>query len=112
MIVDPETRVVRHPAYEIADFPWEVSGKAKDDGMARHDATDDADRGDETQSADTQGAAVKKALDGKRSIDIDRWSGFSRAETEKLAADPAPPEGAEKSRAGLARDGGLVEGES
>jgi hypothetical protein len=59
----------------------------------------------------TQGAAVAKALKGDRSRDIDRWDGFSKAEAQQLANDPAPPEGAEKPLAGLARDGGLVEGE-
>jgi hypothetical protein len=65
----------------------------------------------EDRNEATQGAAVKKALKGDRSRDIDRWDGFSKAEAQKLANDPAPPEGAEKPLAGLARDGGPVEGE-
>ena len=57
----------------------------------------------------TQGQAVKKALKGERNRDIDRWAGFSAEEAEERAHDPAPPEGAEKPLAGLARDGGKVD---
>lgn len=63
------------------------------------------------ESAPTQGKAVEKALKGERNRDIDRWAGFSEKEAAETAAAPAPPEGAEKPRAGLARDGGQVEGE-
>ena len=45
----------------------------------------------EDRNEATQGAAVKKALKGDRSRDIDRWDGFSKAEAQKLANDPAPP---------------------
>lgn len=62
------------------------------------------------RNAATQGAAVAKALAGDRSKDIDRWAGFSKAECADMAQDPARPEGAEKPLAGLARDGGTVEG--
>jgi hypothetical protein len=58
----------------------------------------------------TQGAAVAKALKGDRSKDIDRWAGFSKADAARLARDPPAPADA-KPRAGLARDGGLVEGD-
>ena len=58
----------------------------------------------------TQGAAVAKALKGDRSKDIDRWAGFSRADAARLARDPPAPVDA-KPLAGLARDGGLEEGE-
>ena len=59
----------------------------------------------------TQGAAVAKALAGDRKQAVDRWESFSKADVKKLADDPAPPEGAEKPLAGMARDGGVVEGE-
>jgi hypothetical protein len=58
----------------------------------------------------TQGEAVTKALEGDRNRDIDRWDGFSKAEAARLAKDPPAPDGA-KPLAGLARDGGKVEGD-
>jgi hypothetical protein len=57
----------------------------------------------------TQGAAVAKALKGDRSKDTDRWAGFSKADAARLARDPPAPVDAAP-RAGLARDGGIVEG--
>lgn len=57
----------------------------------------------------TQGAAVAKALKGDRSKDIDRWAGFSKADAARLARDPPAPADAAP-LAGLARDGGIVEG--
>jgi hypothetical protein len=60
----------------------------------------------------TQGKAVREALEGDRSHDIDRWQdGFSRADNAKLAQEEPAAAQPAKSRAGLARDGGLVEGE-
>lgn len=58
----------------------------------------------------TQGKAVAKALKGDRSIDIDRWAGFSKFDATELAKAPAAPDGAEKPLGGLARDGGAIEG--
>ena len=61
---------------------------------------------------ETQGKAVRDAIEGDRSEDIDRWhDGFSRADNAKLVQEPpaaAPPA---KARAGLARDGGRIDGE-
>ena len=53
-----------------------------------------------------QGAAVRQALKGDRSRDIDRWQGFSRREAAKLAQEVPDAEQPAKPRAGLARDGG------
>lgn len=72
--------------------------------MADDKTPDDADEA-------TQGAAVAKALAGDDKRAVDRWEGFSKADVKKLADDPAPPEAAEKPLAGMARDGGVVEGE-
>lgn len=58
-----------------------------------------------------QGKAVQDALDGDRNQDTDRWDGFSEKEAGKRGAEPAPPPGAEKPRAGLARKGKVIEGE-
>lgn len=55
-----------------------------------------------------QGEAVRKAIQGDRSIDIDRWDGFSvkeAAEQGRAAPQPVPPL---KPLAGLARDGGAA----
>ena len=53
-----------------------------------------------------QGEVVRKAIQRDRSIDIDRWDGFSVKEAAKearAAPKPVPPL---KPLAGLARDGG------
>ena len=53
-----------------------------------------------------QGEAVRRAIQGDRSIDIDRWDGFSVKEAAKearAAPQPLPPL---KPLEGLARDGG------
>lgn len=55
-----------------------------------------------------QGEAVRKAIDGDRSIDIDRWAGFSAEDTAKLARAAALATPPLKPLAGLARDGGLA----
>ncbi|MBC7521735.1 MAG: hypothetical protein H7268_11675 [Sandarakinorhabdus sp.] len=70
---------------------------------------DDASSDVPAPDAATQGAAVAKALKGDRSKDIDRWAGFSKAEAAKLASDPPAPVDAVP-LAGLAQDGGTVEG--
>lgn len=55
----------------------------------------------------TQGKAVRDALEGDRSHDIDRWQdGFSRADAARLAHEEPEAEPPAKPRAGLARDGG------
>jgi hypothetical protein len=50
----------------------------------------------------TQGASVARALEGDRSIDIDRWNDFSKADSRKLAADPERSEPAANPAAGPA----------
>ena len=70
---------------------------------------DDASNDVPAPETATQGAAVNKALKGDRSKDTDRWAGFSKAEAARLACDPPAPVDAAP-LAGLARDGGIVEG--
>jgi hypothetical protein len=53
-----------------------------------------------------QGEAVRKAIDGERSIDIDRWDGFSAKEAAKQARAAPQATPPLKPLAGLARDGG------
>lgn len=53
-----------------------------------------------------QGEAVRKAIDGDRSIDIDRWDGFSVEEATKMARATPQATPPLKPLAGLARDGG------
>ncbi len=53
-----------------------------------------------------QGDAVRKALAGDRSIDMDRWEDFSAEETAKLARAAPQATPPLKPLAGLARDGG------
>ncbi len=73
---------------------------------------EETDMSDKTPSPATQGKAVREALEGDRSHDIDRWQeGFSRADNAKLAQETPDAEQPAKPRAGLARDGGRVEGE-
>jgi hypothetical protein len=53
-----------------------------------------------------QGEAVRQAIEGDRSVDIDRWDGFSAKDAAKqarAAPQALPPL---KPLAGLARDGG------
>ena len=55
----------------------------------------------------TQGKAVREALAGDRSHDIDRWQDvFSRADAARLAHEEPEADQPAKPRAGLARDGG------
>ena len=53
-----------------------------------------------------QGSAVRQAIKGDRSRDIDRWQGFSRRDAAELAEEVPDAEQPAKPRAGLARDGG------
>jgi hypothetical protein len=55
-----------------------------------------------------QGEAVRKAIEGDRSIDIDRWDGFSVKEAAKQARTAPQATPPLKPLAGLARDGGPV----
>jgi hypothetical protein len=74
--------------------------------------TEEAKMTDKNPVPETQGKAVRDAIEGDRNDDIDRWQdGFSRADNAKLAQEEPDAEQPAKPRAGLARDGGLVEGE-
>ncbi|KAB7648599.1 hypothetical protein [Polymorphobacter fuscus] len=64
------------------------------------------------EPAETQGTAVRRALNNTPKRDIDRWQNFSKADTAELADDPAAPEDAVLPKAGLARNGGLVDDET
>lgn len=59
-----------------------------------------------TVSPTNQGEAVRKAIEGDRSIDIDRWDGFSAKEVAKQARAAPQATPPLKPLAGLARDGG------
>jgi hypothetical protein len=61
-----------------------------------------------TVSPTNQGEAVRKAINGDRSIDIDRWDGFSVKEAAKQARAAPQATPPLKPLAGLARDGGPV----
>jgi hypothetical protein len=58
------------------------------------------------KSPSNQGEAVRKAIAGDRNIDIDRWQGFSAADTARQAQAPPQPLPPLKPLGGLARDGG------
>jgi hypothetical protein len=62
--------------------------------------------GKTSSTPSNQGEAVRKALDGARSIDIDRWDGFSVKEAAKQAGDAPQALPPLKPLAGLARDCG------
>jgi hypothetical protein len=85
--------------YEIADPRWRPP-------------TEDKPMTKKPPAPETQGKAVREAIEGDRSHDIDRWQdGFSRTDAARLAQETPDAEQPALPRAGLARDGGLLEGD-